>query len=209
MVRTESVTFEYDANNHFTFPDLTVKEGGNLLILGASGVGKTTLLHLIAGLLRPKSGKIIIGKTTITNLPNRRMDAFRGANIGLVFQRPFFIQSLTVGENLDLIRFLAKRPQIPDYQREVLFQLGLSRKLKCYPRHLSIGEQQRLAIGIVLINRPKLILADEPTSALDDKNCSKVVELLKNQTKNTNSNLIIITHDQRLKSSFNTSLNLT
>ncbi len=137
------------------------------------------------------------------------MDTFRGANVGIVFQRPHFIQSLKLEENLAMIQFLGGKKQDHHRIKTVLEGLGLLAKLKTSPRQLSQGEQQRAAIALAVINQPKLILADEPTAALDDKNCHRVVELLKAQTKKSGSSLIIITHDQRLKSEFANSVNLT
>ena len=209
MLNTQSVSFEYNQINSFEFPDLELSEGSNLLILGESGVGKTTLLHLIGGLLKPKTGKITIGEKAITDLKGKELDRFRGANVGMVFQRPHFIQSLSLAENLQMIQFLAGKNQDLHRVKVVLDRLGLISKLKENPRNLSQGEQQRAAIALAVINKPRLILADEPTAALDDKNCFRVVELLKNLTKRSGSSLIIITHDQRLKSEFANSINLT
>lgn len=209
MLTTQSVSFEYNQSNSFEFPDIELSEGSNLLILGESGVGKTTLLHLIGGLLKPKTGKISIGETAITALKGKELDRFRGANVGMVFQRPHFIQSLSLAENLQMIQFLAGKNQDLHRVKVVLDRLGLISKLKENPRNLSQGEQQRAAIALAVINKPRLILADEPTAALDDKNCFRVVELLKNLTKRSGSSLIIITHDQRLKSEFANSINLT
>ncbi|WP_200980119.1 ABC transporter ATP-binding protein [Echinicola sp. 20G] len=209
MITTRSVSFEYNETNQFEFPDLSVSEGSDLLVLGESGIGKTTFLHLIAGLLKPKTGNIKIGETDISKLTGRQLDVFRGANVGIVFQRPHFIQALTLEENLGMIQYLAQKPHDPYQIKKVLDDLGLLGKLKSYPRQLSQGEQQRAAIALAVINRPKLILADEPTAALDDKNCQRVVALLKDQTKKSKSSLIIITHDQRLKSAFTVSIALS
>ncbi len=209
MLTTQSVAFEYNRANSFVFPDIRLPVGSNLLILGESGVGKTTLLHLIAGLLKPKTGSITIDGTPITDLRGKELDTFRGANVGLVFQRPHFIQSLSLEKNLQLIQYLAGKPQDSGRIKSTLNSLGLLSKMNENPQYLSQGEQQRAAIALAVINRPRLILADEPTSALDDKNSYRVVELLKNQTKSTKSSLIIITHDKRLKSEFTNAINLS
>lgn len=209
MLTIQSLSFEYDLYNCFEFPDLQVSEGQNLLVLGESGIGKTTFLHLIAGLLKPKTGKILIGDTDITRLDGKQLDAFRGSTIGIVFQRPHFLHSLTLGENLSIIRCVGKKQ--PDTQRikDVLEELGILSKINIRPHLLSQGEQQRAGIAMAVINEPKFILADEPTSALDDKNSIKVIELLKAQTQRNNASLIIITHDQRLKSEFSHSIVLS
>lgn len=208
MLSTHSLSFEYDQNNQFEFPDLMLKEGDNLLVLGESGIGKTTLLHLVSGLLKPKTGKVTIDGTDISRLGGKELDAFRGSSIGIVFQRPHFIHSLTLAENLALIQFLGKKKADPVRIKLVLESLGILSKSKVKPHLLSQGEQQRAAIALAVINQPKLILADEPTAALDDKNCIKVVELLKSQTKRNQATLVIITHDQRLKTEFKDSVTL-
>ena len=208
MLSTQSVSFEYDKYTQFEFPDIQLKEGDDLLVLGESGIGKTTLLHLVSGLLKPKTGKIRIGEADLTRLDDKQLDAFRGGNIGIVFQRPHFIHSLTLAENLALIQFLGKKKADSGRIKLVLDSLGILAKKNAKPHLLSQGEQQRAAIALAVINHPKLILADEPTAALDDKNCMKVIELLKSQTKRNKASLLIITHDQRLKSEFEDSISL-
>ncbi len=208
MLSIKSLSFEYDSYNRFEFPDLQVGKREDLLVLGESGIGKTTLLYLIAGLLKPKTGKILIDDMDITRLSGKQLDGFRGSTIGIVFQRPHFIHALSLGENLALIQYLGKKTADPHRIKRVLDSLGLLSKYHVKPHLLSQGEQQRVAIALAVVNKPKLILADEPTSALDDKNCIKVIELLKSQTGGNNASLIIITHDQRLKSEFNDSVSL-
>lgn len=206
MLTTQSLSFAYDEFNRFEFQDLHVDYGSDLLILGESGIGKTTLLHLISGLLKPNNGMISIDGTLLSEISEKHLDAFRGANIGIVFQRPHFIHSLTLGENLAMIQYLGKKSADHIWIKNVLEGLGILPKINFYPHLLSQGEQQRASIALAVINQPKLILADEPTAALDDKNCIKVIELLKSQTKRNHASLIIITHDQRLKSEFKKSI---
>ena len=136
------------------------------------------------------------------------LDRFRGRHIGLVFQRPHFVQALSVQENLALVQYLAGKPQDKKRIKEVLDNLGIGHKLGEKPHRLSQGEQQRAAIALAVINSPQLILADEPTSSLDNKNCAKVAQLLKEQASATGAQLIIITHDQRLKDQFKNTLSL-
>lgn len=206
MLTTDSLSFAYDEQNQFQFPDIKVDDGEDLLILGESGIGKTTLLHLVSGLLKPKIGKITINGTVISKLKEKQLDTFRGAHIGIVFQSPHFIHSLTLRENLALIQFLGRKKRDPRRINNVLEGLGLLPKKDVRPHLLSQGEQQRAAIALAVINQPTLILADEPTAALDDKNCFKVIELLKSQTTTNKASLVIITHDQRLKSEFKKSV---
>lgn len=208
MIRTRSLQFSYHNSKKFQFPDITLQDGEELLVLGESGIGKTTLVHLMAGLLQAESGSIELGDINISCLSPAKMDHFRGQHIGLVFQRPHFINALCLRENLLLIQFLAGADQDLDHIRLVLNRLGMGEKLQEKPNRLSQGEQQRAAIAMALINQPSLILADEPTSSLDDKNCFKVVGLLQEQASLNNAHLIIITHDRRLKARFQNFLTL-
>ena len=206
MLKTQSVFFAYNEQTEFRFPDIELAPGENLLVLGESGIGKTTLLHLLAGLLQPKSGSVELMGTMFHELSSARLDRFRGRHIGLVFQRPHFVQALSIQENLALVQYLAGKPQDKKRIREVLDGLGIGHKLREKPHHLSQGEQQRAAIALAVINNPQLILADEPTSSLDDKNSAKVAALLKEQASATGAQLVIITHDQRLKDQFQNTL---
>ncbi len=208
MFKTHSLSFAYYQGREFWFPDIQLKKGENLLILGESGIGKTTLLHLMAGLLKPNSGKIELMGTVLNELSLAKLDHFRGRHIGLIFQRPHIIQNLSLSENLALIQYLVGKPQNKNQIKAILDNLGIGHQLHKKPRQLSQGEQQRATIALALINRPQLILADEPTSSLDDKNCTKVANLLKEQASATNAQLIVISHDQRLKDQFQNTLTL-
>ncbi|MCB0794500.1 MAG: ATP-binding cassette domain-containing protein [Flavobacteriales bacterium] len=208
MLRTRSLSFAYDAQQEFRFPDMQLDAGEKLLILGDSGIGKTTLLHLIAGLLRPRSGSVELQGTVLQDLSVQELDRFRGRHIGLVFQRPHFVQALSARENLELVQYLAGRPRDRQRIEAVAESLGIGNKLRERPHTISQGEQQRVAIALAVINHPQLILADEPTASLDDKNCEKVAALLEDQAAATGAQLIIITHDQRLKERFTNTLTL-
>ena len=208
MLKTQSLTFSYGQDVAFGFPDIELDAGQNLLVLGESGIGKTTLLHLMAGLLQPKSGHVELMGTILHDLSSADLDRFRGRHIGLVFQRPHFVQALNLEENLALVQYLAGKPQDKKEIKTALESLGIGHKLKDKPSQLSQGEQQRASIALAVINHPQLILADEPTSSLDDKNCEKAAALLKEQAAANNSQLIIITHDQRLKDQFQNTITL-
>ena len=204
MLETKNLRFKYDNNLELNFPDIkTSKE--NLLILGASGVGKTTFLHLLSGLLKPINGEINLLGTKISKLKMSEMDRFRGKNIGIVFQKPHFINSLTVKENLQLAQYISKKSDKNRVQ-SLLESLGIEDKANKKTQNLSQGEKQRVSIALAIVNSPKLILADEPTSSLDDLNCDKVINILKNQASKYKAKLIIITHDYRLKKHFKNTL---
>lgn len=206
MIETKSLKFSYDGKFVFEFPNIKLKNGENLLILGSSGIGKSTLLHNLAGILTPQSGSIKIFGNNISKFSEIEIDKFRGENIGIIFQRPHFVNSLTVKENLQLAQFLGKN--LEGDIKETLRSLKILDKIDKKPNDLSQGEKQRVSIAIAIINSPKLILADEPTSSLDDSNCSNVINILKEQASKKNAQLIVITHDSRLKKHFKTSLKL-
>ncbi len=206
MIVTKSLEFSYDNNFIFKFPNINLKSTENLLILGNSGIGKSTLLHNLAGILRPRSGIIKIFNNDISKFSEYELDKFRGENIGIIFQKPHFVNSLTVGENLELAQFLGsnKRGDI----KLILESLKILDKINKKPKELSHGEKQRVSIAIAIINSPKLILADEPTSSLDDSNCANVINILKEQALKYEAQLVVITHDSRLKKHFKKSLEL-
>jgi len=208
MLRTENLTFAYNSSNSFQFPDIQCTKNHNLLIIGESGTGKTTLLHLLAGLLKASTGKIWIENTELNSFSDAQTDRFRGKNIGLVFQKSHFVSALSVKDNLRLAQSLAGEKKDMEKIKNLLHRLNMEHKLNSKPAQLSQGEQQRVAIARALLNQPKLILADEPTSGLDDKNCTQVADLLEEQAKLTGSSLIIVTHDGRLKERFSNQVEL-
>lgn len=208
MLRTENLTYSYDGQQSIAFPDIRCKADEHWLLLGQSGTGKTTLLHLLAGLRRPQSGVLEVAGQDMYALKGAALDRFRGQHIGIVFQQSHFVRSLTVAENLQAGQFFAKQPQDKGRIKALLEQLQLGHKLHAMPHELSLGEQQRVAIARALVNRPRVILADEPTSALDDDNCAEVIRLLESQAKAQEAALLIVTHDQRLKDYFKHQINL-
>jgi len=199
MLSTKNIYFQYDTQNRFSIPDISLQAGENLLILGRSGSGKTTLLNILGGLLQPKKGEVIIEDTSLYNLKGSELDKFRGNNIGIVFQKPHILSALTVRENLQLAAYFASGEDNKkiDY---MLHELNINHKSSSKVNRLSEGEAQRVSIARALVNSPKVILADEPTSSLDDVNAEKVIELLKTQAAKMNAVLIVVTHDQRVKS---------
>jgi putative ABC transport system ATP-binding protein len=209
MIKTESLTYQYSSQKEITFPAFEYAQGDQVLVLGESGCGKTTLLHLLSGLLKPTGGSVTINETNLSQLSGSTMDHFRGANIGIVFQTPHFIEALSVKENLQMAQTLAGHAKDGEAIKSILEDLSIGHKLNASVKNLSQGEKQRVTIARALINQPKLILADEPTSALDDRNCQAVIQLLKDMAAKNNATLLIVTHDNRLNDSFNKKLQLS
>ncbi len=199
MITTKDLKYTYKGGPQLVFPDISCRASDILLILGNSGVGKTTLLHLLGGILTTHEGSVNIEGTNICTLGDTALDAFRGKNIGIVFQQNHFIDSLTVLENVMIAQKLAGNRVSAQEALAMLEKLNIGHKSKKSIRDLSQGEKQRVAIARALINKPKLILADEPTSALDDQNCQEVLLLLEDQAKAAGSALVVVTHDSRLK----------
>ncbi|MBK9716139.1 MAG: ATP-binding cassette domain-containing protein [Saprospiraceae bacterium] len=208
MLSTRNLSIRYGKENVITFPDIDVSQKDAFLIHGPSGCGKTTLLHILAGLIKPLTGTVNIFNQNITNLRSSHLDLFRGTNIGICLQRPIFIQSLSVLENLILAQELIGNKKNIKVINEQLNQLKLINKAHQKTYSLSQGEQQRLMFARALINNPKLILADEPTSALDDTNTNIIIELLKNQCQEHHAALVIVSHDERLFSKFQNKIRL-
>ena len=202
MISTKNITFSYNKDQTFIMPDLFCQAGSTILVTGNSGKGKTTYLHILAGLLQPNSGEIVIDNKEITHLKGSKADKFRGKNIGVVFQKSHFIASLSVLENLEMASWLATGKKHKVRAKELLQKLDISEQAHKLPSQLSVGQQQRVSIARALMNEPKVLLADEPTSSLDDKNADNVIELLETLSKEYKTALIIVTHDSRIKQKF-------
>jgi len=208
MINTTGISHKYSGSQRFEFPDIICNSSETLLVLGESGVGKTTLLHILAGILKPIAGEVFIEGTSIYKLSGNKLDKFRGANIGLVFQKPHFVQSVSAEENLLLAMKMAGSSPDKGLAKNLLESLNIYNRKNAKTYEMSQGEQQRLSIARALINSPKVILADEPTSALDDSNCKEAIDLLSYHANNVGASLIVVTHDNRLKDQFVNQVNL-
>lgn len=197
MLSTSNLGYQYPNSKMLHFPDMELGDNENCLILGESGCGKTTLLHLLAGLRTPSQGEVLFDNTSLTPLSTSDRDRFRGKNIGVIFQSSAFIASLSVLENLMMPLMLSGQIQDENRAKELLSIVHLDHKIQKPINELSIGEQQRVSIIRSIIHGPKWVLADEPTSALDNKNAESVIELLTSITKANNASLIVVTHDHR------------
>jgi len=204
MLRTENLAFTYPKGASFNFPDWKAEQGEQWLVSGISGSGKTTFLHLLAGLIRPHSGKIFINEKSINQMPQSQLDRFRGGNIGMIFQKNYFINSINMKQNLLVTQTLPGFEKDLVYFDELIAELGIDDKQHQRPTTLSQGELQRFSVARALVNKPAILMADEPTSSLDDANCDAFVKLITSVASRYRTILIIATHDARLKRIFNT-----
>ncbi len=200
MINTKNVGYSYENGKLFSFPDIDLNAAETLLIHGDSGVGKTTFLNLLGLLIRPKEGKICISNIDTTSVNEKSLPQFRAKHIGIIYQKSYFVESLTVLDNLLLASYFGKNVHGIVYANKLAESLGFRDLLHKKTMSLSGGEQQRVSIARALMNRPSLVLADEPTSALDDSNTEAVFNLLEAQCKENGAALICVSHDQRLKS---------
>ena len=174
--------------------DLSLNKGEMIVILGPSGAGKSTLLNLIGGMDTPTSGNVIIDNENISKYNGNKLSEYRAENIGFIFQFYNILPSLTVEENVDLVKDIVKNPISTD---EALKGVGLYEHRKKFPNQLSGGEQQRVSIARAIAKNPKLLLCDEPTGALDSKTGVEVLKLLRKQCDGNNgaNTVIIVTHN--------------
>lgn len=207
MLSIKNLSFNYHTTKTFQFQDFQTSQEP-LLILGPSGCGKTTLLHLLAGILKPNEGSISWGNQNICELNNKQLDTLRGQTIGLIFQKNHFISAYNVLENICLQAKINSVSIDNQLLENLLIRLNINHLKERSTQQLSEGEKQRVSIARALICQPKYILADEPTSALDDQNANEVIALLTSESKNFDTQVVIITHDQRLKDKFNNRIEL-
>ncbi|MNZ81055.1 ABC transporter ATP-binding protein YxdL [compost metagenome] len=176
----------------------SVEKGEFVAIIGPSGSGKSTLLHMLGGVDRPTTGRVMIDNTDIYSLNETQLAVFRRRQIGLIYQFYNLIPVLTVEENITLPMLLDQHKVDKKQFNDIVGALNLSNRLNHLPNQLSGGQQQRVSIGRALISNPSIILADEPTGNLDSKNSGEIIDLLKMFNKQFNQTLIVITHDERI-----------
>ena len=178
--------------------NLKINTGENVAVVGKSGSGKTSLIMLIAGLEKATSGKIIFEDQDISAYSEDELADLRKRKIGIVFQSFYLIPNYTALENVSLVLEINKIENAQKKSAELLEQFGLKDRLNHFPSQLSGGEQQRVAIARSIILSPKLILADEPSGNLDSENSKLIINLLFKYSKQNNSSLILVTHDQSI-----------
>ncbi|HWC61320.1 MAG TPA: ABC transporter ATP-binding protein [Verrucomicrobiae bacterium] len=176
-------------------------EKAQVALAGESGSGKTTFLNLIAGILKPDSGKVTVGAHEMSALSESGRDRLRATTIGYIFQTFNLLQGYTCLENVLLgMSFGAGAER--GFAEELLKRVGLGDRLKHYPRQLSTGQQQRVAVARALANRPKLVLADEPTGNLDHKNAGASLALIREACQENGAALLLVSHDREVLKQF-------
>ncbi len=199
IVTLEHVSREYTSGDHtlkaLDDVNLSLDEGKFIVILGPSGAGKSTLLNMLGGLDSPTSGKIVVQGQDISALDRNALAEYRAATVGFVFQFYNLVPTLTVHENVALVKEIA-----PDAlsATQMIAEVGLSDHLKNFPAELSGGEQQRVSIARALAKNPKILLCDEPTGALDSETGVMVLKLLLRMARTYGKTIVIVTHNQNI-----------
>ena len=171
--------------------DLSINQGELVVILGPSGAGKSTLLNLLGGMDKATSGEIIIGENDIAKYNDKELTRYRANDVGFIFQFYNIMPTLTVDENVNLIKDVTNTSKD---SKEVLKSVGLLKHANKFPQELSGGEQQRVSIARAIMKNPKVLLCDEPTGALDSKTGVEVLKLLRKQS-DEDTTVIIVTHN--------------
>jgi putative ABC transport system ATP-binding protein len=178
--------------------DLGIAAGETVAIVGSSGAGKSTLLALLAGLDEPSSGRVWLNGAELSALDEDGRAAVRARHVGFVFQSFHLVPSLTAIENVMLPLELAGQRKARESAADVLAKVNLSPRREHYPRQLSGGEQQRVAIARAFVTRPAVLFADEPTGNLDSQTGERIMDLLFDLNRETQTTLVVVTHDQAI-----------
>lgn len=182
--------------------EFNIDAGEQVALIGQSGGGKTTLLHLIAGLLTPTSGSIQVNGVELTRLSEQGRDRFRAETIGYVFQTFNLLPAFTALENVKLGMTFGQSRNDSDRARDLLNRVGLGDRAHYRPSQLSVGQQQRVAIARALASQPKVLLADEPTANVDPVSAGAVLDLIRDSCSDENVSLLMVTHSMEIAESF-------
>ncbi len=201
QIRNLSKVYQRDSQAIPVFEDidLDIDTGEFLVLMGPSGSGKTTLLNLIAGLDEPTTGTITVGGEEVTAMSRRQLAAWRSNHVGFIFQLYNLLPVLTAYQNVELpllLTHLSKRER-REHVMTALDVVGLSDRADHFPRQLSGGQEQRVAIGRAIVSDPTLILADEPTGDLDAKSADEILTLMQRLNREFDKTILLVTHDQR------------
>ena len=204
MIRASRIEKAYGSLAILKGLDFAVAQGEAVCILGASGAGKSTFLHILGTLDRPTRGSVYFRGVDLFSKNDAELSAFRAQTLGFVFQFHHLLSEFSALENVMLPGRITGQPikECRERARELLEYLGLTHRLTHYPSELSGGEQQRVAIARALFHRPQLLLADEPTGNLDSENSLKIQDLFFKLKDEMGLTLVVVTHDQRFASRF-------
>jgi putative ABC transport system ATP-binding protein len=183
-------------------PSYRVGAAEQVVLVGESGCGKTTLLHVIAGISQADAGSIKLGGVDVARFSEGGRDRVRAEKIGYVFQTFNLLPAFTAYENVLLGMTFGRRKKDPARAKALLERVGLNHRLTHKPAALSVGEQQRVAVARALANRPSLLLADEPTANVDPANQERVIELIRESCREENVALVLVTHSQEVARQF-------
>ena len=202
ILKIENVKKEYANGDKKLYAlddvSLAINQGEFVAIIGPSGSGKSTLLHIIGGIDKPTSGKVLINGADISSLRSDKMTIFRRQNIGIVYQFYNLIPTLNAEDNITLPVLLDGKKVDKEKLEELIQLLNLEKRRNAMPSELSGGEQQRVSIGRALINNPSILLADEPTGNLDSKASKEIVEIFKYYNKTYKQTILHVTHDEEI-----------
>lgn len=199
MIETRALRYDYPSGPSLSFEDVAVPQGATLLLHGRSGAGKSTWLSLIAGLLTPTAGEIVVAGQALSGLSRAARDAWRARHLGFLPQRLHLSDALSVERNLALAFYAAGVPEDKGAMRSALEMLDVADLAGRRPSQLSGGQAQRVALARTVLMQPKVILADEPTASLDDDAARTGLALLENCAFQCNATLVIATHDKRVQ----------
>ena len=213
MIQVSDLEFDYGSSDfQLKIPDLSIGRGEKVAIVGPSGLGKSTLLMLLSGIVSPKRGSIRMGDVQLEHLSDASRRRFRASKIGLVLQEFELIEYLSVRENIMLPYLLNSslrtRTEVQTSTESLAEVTGLTGKLSRRPKQLSQGERQRVAICRAMITKPEYLLVDEPTGSLDARTASEVIDLLLGQAMMNDTTLLLVTHDTSLLDRFDRTVNL-